>query len=88
MTDSPYRQPMSESILQLQEQGVLTRMKDKWWKEKRGGGACAVRVFPFRAFPENSLSPRNLHHFSHGRPYFSFEIKAFNETCYDKNLSK
>ncbi|KAL4716078.1 hypothetical protein ACJJTC_013855 [Scirpophaga incertulas] len=39
--NSPYRQPMSESILQLQEQGVLTRMKDKWWKEKRGGGACA-----------------------------------------------
>ncbi|RVE50837.1 hypothetical protein evm_004586 [Chilo suppressalis] len=38
--NSPYRQPMSESILQLQEQGVLTRMKDKWWKEKRGGGAC------------------------------------------------
>ncbi|KAJ8723326.1 hypothetical protein PYW08_003238 [Mythimna loreyi] len=39
--NSPYRQPMSESILQLQEQGKLTRMKDKWWKEKRGGGACA-----------------------------------------------
>ncbi|XP_041979927.1 glutamate receptor ionotropic, kainate 3-like isoform X2 [Aricia agestis] len=38
--NSPYRQPMSESILQLQEQGVLARMKDKWWKEKRGGGAC------------------------------------------------
>ncbi|XP_059057484.1 glutamate receptor ionotropic, kainate 3-like isoform X2 [Achroia grisella] len=39
--NSPYRQPMSESILQLQEEGKLTRMKDKWWKEKRGGGACA-----------------------------------------------
>ncbi|XP_037969552.2 glutamate receptor ionotropic, kainate 3 isoform X1 [Plutella xylostella] len=39
--NSPYRQPMSESILQLQEQGTITRMKDKWWKEKRGGGACA-----------------------------------------------
>ncbi|CAH0586967.1 unnamed protein product [Chrysodeixis includens] len=38
--NSPYRQPMSESILQLQEEGKLTRMKDKWWKEKRGGGAC------------------------------------------------
>ncbi|CAG4929973.1 unnamed protein product [Colias eurytheme] len=40
--NSPYRQPMSESILQLQEQGKITRMKDKWWKEKRGGGACAL----------------------------------------------
>ncbi|CAK1555309.1 unnamed protein product [Leptosia nina] len=39
--NSPYRQPMSESILQMQEQGKITRMKDKWWKEKRGGGACA-----------------------------------------------
>ncbi|XP_026489807.2 glutamate receptor ionotropic, kainate 2-like [Vanessa tameamea] len=39
--NSPYRQPMSESILQLQEQGKIMRMKDKWWKEKRGGGACA-----------------------------------------------
>ncbi|KAH9630498.1 hypothetical protein HF086_000711 [Spodoptera exigua] len=39
--NSPYRQPMSESILQLQEEGKLTRLKDKWWKEKRGGGACA-----------------------------------------------
>ncbi|XP_049872847.1 glutamate receptor ionotropic, kainate 2-like isoform X2 [Pectinophora gossypiella] len=39
--NSDYRQPMSESILQLQEEGKLTRMKDKWWKEKRGGGACA-----------------------------------------------
>ncbi|XP_063534435.1 glutamate receptor ionotropic, kainate 2-like isoform X1 [Cydia strobilella] len=39
--NSPFRQPMSESILQLQEEGKLTRMKDKWWKEKRGGGACA-----------------------------------------------
>lgn len=42
--DSPYRQPMSESILQLQEQGKIQRMKDKWWKEKRGGGMCAVSV--------------------------------------------
>ncbi|XP_022115207.2 glutamate receptor ionotropic, kainate 2 [Pieris rapae] len=39
--NSPYRQPMSESILQMQEQGTITRMKDKWWKEKRGGGACS-----------------------------------------------
>lgn len=38
--NSPYRQPMSESILQLQEEGKLTVMKNKWWKEKRGGGAC------------------------------------------------
>ncbi|XP_053605086.1 uncharacterized protein LOC128672163 [Plodia interpunctella] len=39
--NSQYRQPMSESILQMQEDGRLTRMKNKWWKEKRGGGVCA-----------------------------------------------
>lgn len=77
MTDSPYRQPMSESILQLQEQGVLTRMKDKWWKEKRGGGACAVRVFPFRAFPENSLSPRKPSSFLTWSSLFFFRNKSF-----------
>ncbi|XP_064550385.1 glutamate receptor ionotropic, kainate 2 isoform X4 [Drosophila montana] len=38
----PYRDVLSQAILELQEQGVLTKMKTKWWKEKRGGGACSV----------------------------------------------
>ena len=42
--DSSYRQPLSEAVLKLQEQGKLTQMKNKWWKEKRGGGACAVSI--------------------------------------------
>lgn len=29
-------------MLRLQEQGKLTALKIKWWKEKRGGGACSV----------------------------------------------
>ncbi|XP_032596032.1 glutamate receptor ionotropic, kainate 2 isoform X1 [Drosophila grimshawi] len=37
----PYRNVLSQAILELQEQGVLTKMKTKWWKEKRGGGACS-----------------------------------------------
>ncbi|XP_030369659.1 glutamate receptor ionotropic, kainate 2 isoform X2 [Scaptodrosophila lebanonensis] len=37
----PYRDTLSQAILELQEQGVLTKMKTKWWKEKRGGGACS-----------------------------------------------
>ncbi|XP_064550382.1 glutamate receptor ionotropic, kainate 2 isoform X2 [Drosophila montana] len=37
----PYRDVLSQAILELQEQGVLTKMKTKWWKEKRGGGACS-----------------------------------------------
>ncbi|XP_058444442.1 glutamate receptor ionotropic, kainate 2 isoform X2 [Malaya genurostris] len=39
--NSPYRSALSEAVLRLQEQGVLTSLKRKWWKEKRGGGACA-----------------------------------------------
>lgn len=26
----------------MQESGEITSMKIKWWKEKRGGGACTV----------------------------------------------
>ncbi|XP_065364329.1 glutamate receptor ionotropic, kainate 2 isoform X2 [Calliphora vicina] len=37
----PYRDTLSQAVLELQEQGVLTKMKTKWWQEKRGGGACA-----------------------------------------------
>ncbi|XP_053945127.1 glutamate receptor ionotropic, kainate 2 isoform X1 [Anastrepha ludens] len=36
-----YRDILSQAVLELQEQGVLTKMKTKWWKEKRGGGACS-----------------------------------------------
>lgn len=33
---------MSQAVLKLQEAGILTSLKIKWWKEKRGGGKCAV----------------------------------------------
>lgn len=26
----------------MQESGEISRMKTKWWMEKRGGGACGV----------------------------------------------
>jgi hypothetical protein len=41
-SESPYRGALSEAILQLQESGEISRMKTKWWKEKRGGGKCSV----------------------------------------------
>lgn len=31
---------MSEGILRLQELGVMDKLHTKWWKAKRGGGAC------------------------------------------------
>ena len=39
---SPYRTPISSAILMLQEAGRLHVLKSRWWKEKRGGGQCAV----------------------------------------------
>nr|XP_018900134.1 PREDICTED: glutamate receptor ionotropic, kainate 3-like [Bemisia tabaci] len=38
--NSYYRNVLSSNVLSLQEKGVLTQLKKKWWKEKRGGGAC------------------------------------------------
>lgn len=37
-----YQPQLSEGILRLQETGVLAELKTKWWKERKGGGACAV----------------------------------------------
>ncbi|CAD7092220.1 unnamed protein product [Hermetia illucens] len=42
--NSPYRNELSQAILNLQEQGKLSKMKTKWWKEKRGGGACSQKA--------------------------------------------
>ena len=39
--NSPYSRLLSQGILKLQESGVLHTLKDRWWKQKRGGGACA-----------------------------------------------
>ncbi|XP_065566794.1 glutamate receptor ionotropic, kainate 2-like [Artemia franciscana] len=37
---SPYRSIMNEAILKLQETNRLLILKNRWWKEKRGGGRC------------------------------------------------
>jgi ionotropic glutamate receptor len=39
---SPYRTLISGAVLKLQEEGKLHLLKTRWWKEKRGGGACRV----------------------------------------------
>lgn len=42
--DSPYRAVLSEAILNLQEKGVLHKLKDRWWKEKKDGNtSCEVK---------------------------------------------
>lgn len=37
---SSIREALNYAILKLQEQGVLSQLKNKWWKEQRGGGNC------------------------------------------------
>lgn len=32
-------------MLRIQESGILAELKKKWWKERRGGGTCAVGFF-------------------------------------------
>ncbi|KPM03138.1 glutamate receptor, ionotropic kainate-like protein 1, partial [Sarcoptes scabiei] len=39
-THSPYRTPLSQAILKLQESGALLTLKERWWKQKKGGGKC------------------------------------------------
>lgn len=36
----PYRTLLSQAILQLQENGMLHMLKNRWWKEKHGVGSC------------------------------------------------
>ncbi len=38
--DSPYRKLFSQAILKLRERGELLILKERWWKQKKGGGQC------------------------------------------------
>jgi len=37
---SPYRDIISDAILQLQEDQVLQSLYNRWWKERGGAGHC------------------------------------------------
>ena len=39
--ESIHRKPINQALLKLESEGTLKRLKTKWWKQKRGGGACA-----------------------------------------------
>lgn len=41
--DWPYRSKFNEAIIDFQESGVLTKMKNKWWNEV-GTSGCSVRL--------------------------------------------
>ncbi|CAH0752640.1 unnamed protein product [Diatraea saccharalis] len=38
--NSPYKVHIDDALLKLKERGELQKLKDIWWKEKRGGGKC------------------------------------------------
>ncbi|KAK9498543.1 hypothetical protein O3M35_003152 [Rhynocoris fuscipes] len=35
---------VERNVVKLQEAGRVTQLKNKWWKEKRGGGACQEKL--------------------------------------------
>ncbi|XP_076178431.1 glutamate receptor ionotropic, kainate 2 isoform X2 [Ptiloglossa arizonensis] len=37
---SPYRHALNTAVLKLQQSGLITELKTKWWTQKRGGGKC------------------------------------------------
>ncbi|CAB3386125.1 Hypothetical predicted protein [Cloeon dipterum] len=54
--NSPYRTAISGAVLKLQEEGKLYALKNKWWKEMHGGGACKQSVAVASAGPELGMS--------------------------------
>ncbi|KAG6450834.1 hypothetical protein O3G_MSEX006792 [Manduca sexta] len=40
---SPYKRYIDDALLRLKEKGEIQKLKDVWWKEKRGGGKCGVK---------------------------------------------
>ncbi|XP_076391777.1 glutamate receptor ionotropic, kainate 2 isoform X2 [Megachile rotundata] len=38
--DAPYRHALNTAVLKLQQSGLITELKTKWWTQKRGGGKC------------------------------------------------
>ena len=43
-SDLEYKKWIDQTILKLHEAGTLQKLKTKWWKQKRGGGACAEKA--------------------------------------------
>lgn len=41
---TPYKHLLDNAILKLMEGGTLHKLRVKWWKQKRGGGACESKV--------------------------------------------
>jgi glutamate receptor, ionotropic, invertebrate len=40
---SNLRPLLSSAIIRLKEKGIIAALKQKWWQEERGGGACHIK---------------------------------------------
>lgn len=40
--ESPYKKYIDDALLKLKESGEIEKLRNIWWKEKRGGGKCGV----------------------------------------------
>ncbi|CAH0586965.1 unnamed protein product [Chrysodeixis includens] len=40
---SPYKRYIDDALLKLKESGEIDKLKNIWWKEKRGGGKCGEK---------------------------------------------
>ncbi|CAK1585397.1 unnamed protein product [Parnassius mnemosyne] len=40
---SPYKKYIDYGLLKLKESGEIEKLKNIWWKEKRGGGKCGIK---------------------------------------------
>ena len=54
------RSQISSAIIRLRQDGVLDRLKQKWWKEERGGGACEEEAEGDNAGGVSKLTVENL----------------------------
>ena len=52
---SGLRALVSSAIIKLREDGVIARLKEKWWREERGGGACQAEETAAGGVSELSL---------------------------------
>ena len=48
-SDWPYRDKLNQALLELQEAGILSKMKLKWWNEV-GTSGCSVSNFKYTNF--------------------------------------
>ena len=75
---TPYKALLDQAILKLMEQGVLHKLKVKWWKQKRGGGACSNKA-------KSGVNPLGLANvagvFLGRRPSLSIHIYLNNNHC-------